>query len=45
MKEDYSIHNYTLDINYNGDKLFMNDWMNDYYYYRNRNKKKQNQLT
>jgi hypothetical protein len=33
-KDGYS-YTYTLDINYNGDKLFMNEWMNDYYYYRN----------
>ena len=40
MKDDY--YNYTiisLDINYNGDKLFMNEWMNDYYYYRNQEQK------
>src|SRR6187399_1601998 len=32
-KDVYS-YTYVLDINYNGDKLFMNEWMNDYYYYR-----------
>jgi hypothetical protein len=33
--DGYYIYNYILDINYNGDKLFMKEWMNDYYYYRN----------
>ena len=33
-KDIYS-YTYILDIKHNGDKLFMNDWMNDYYYYRN----------
>src|SRR6187399_1714352 len=33
-KDVYS-YTYVLDINYKGDKLFMNEWMNDYYYYRN----------
>ena len=33
-KDVYS-YMYILDIKYNGDKLFMNEWMNDYYYYRN----------
>lgn len=33
-KDNYS-YTYILDIKHNGDKLFMNEWMNDYYYYRN----------
>ena len=33
-KDIYS-YTYTLNINYNGDKLFMNEWLTDYYYYRN----------
>jgi len=33
-KEDRS-YTYALDIDYNGDKLFMNEWMNDRAYYRN----------
>ncbi|TMI91970.1 MAG: alpha-2-macroglobulin, partial [Bacteroidetes bacterium] len=33
-KDGYSF-TYALDINYKNDKLFMNEWMNDYYYYRN----------
>ena len=32
-KEDYS-YTYTLDVNYNDDKLFMKEWMNDRIYYR-----------
>lgn len=30
-KENYN-YNFLLDISYNDDKLFMNDWMYDYYY-------------
>jgi hypothetical protein len=33
QEKNYS-YTYALDISYNGDKLFMNDWINDYYYYR-----------
>jgi len=33
-KDNYS-YTYILDIKHNGDKLFMNEWMNEYYYYRN----------
>ncbi len=31
-KNGYTYDSYILDISYNGDKLFMNEWMNDYYY-------------
>ena len=34
VKDDYS-YTYALDISYNGDKLFMKEWMNDRIYYRN----------
>ncbi|MFN8291119.1 MAG: alpha-2-macroglobulin family protein [Chitinophagaceae bacterium] len=30
---DYSSYNYLLEINHNGDRLFMNDLVYDYYYY------------
>ncbi len=33
-KNDYSNHPYLLDISYNGERLFMNDPINEYYYYR-----------
>ena len=33
QEKNYS-YTYAPDISYNGDKLFMNDWINDYYYYR-----------
>jgi len=33
-KDNYT-YTYALDISYNGDKLFMKELMNDYYYYRN----------
>jgi hypothetical protein len=32
-KDNYN-YTYALDISYKDDKLFMNDWINDYYYYR-----------
>src|SRR5436190_11989204 len=31
-KNGYTYDSYILDISFNGDKLFMNEWMNDYYY-------------
>ncbi len=31
----YSNYSYLLDISYNNDRLFMNDLISDYYYYRN----------
>ncbi len=31
----YSTNSYLLDITHNNDRLFMNDLINDYYYYRN----------
>jgi len=33
-KENNYSYTYALDISFNGDRLFMNDWINDYYYYR-----------
>ena len=38
LKEDnnkYRNESYKLEISFNGEKLFINDFLNDYYYYRN----------
>jgi hypothetical protein len=43
LKDDnnkYRNESYKLEISFNGEKLFINDFMNDYYYYRDNNNDK-----
>jgi Bacterial Alpha-2-macroglobulin MG10 domain/Alpha-2-macroglobulin family/MG2 domain len=48
LKDDnnkYRNESYKLEISFNGEKLFINDFMNDYYYYRDNNNDKAGDIT